>query len=236
MNARQRRYYERGQRCDVVTDAHAGNFPAGSMGAGQAGIVKERLGQIAALDVKRASSSGKRQQGSAGRQSARGSLSELVEAVAGTAEVAAPDHPEMQGMFQRPRKDHTDQTLIATARSFAERAAPFVAVFVAYNLPATFVNDLLSRADLLESFISLQNEGVGASVNVNAAVEEHLRDMNKALERLNVIFHNTYRDNPSVLAEWKSAYHLEAAPGSRRKKKPDPPTDAPPPTPPPANT
>jgi hypothetical protein len=133
----------------------------------------------------------------------------------------------MKGMFLLPRTDHTDLTLIATARSIADRAVPFVGIFVEYTLPSTFITELRSKADQLESYISLQNEGVGSRVNANASAEEHLRGLNEALERLNVIFHNKYRDNPSVLAEWESAYHLEAAPGSKRKKKTAPP---PPPT------
>ncbi len=67
----------------------------------------------------------------------------------------------------------------------------------------------------------MQDEGVGAGVNANASAQEHLRDLNEALERLDVIYHNKYRDNPSVLAEWESAYHLEAAPRSKRRTKPD---------------
>ena len=129
----------------------------------------------------------------------------------------------------------TDQTLIATARSFADLAPPFVEVFVEYHLPATFVNDLRTRANALAAFMSTQNEGVGARVNANAAAQANVRGLNEALERLNVIMHNKYGDVPAILAQWESAYHVEAAPGSRRKPKPDgnntPPHDGtPPPT------
>ncbi|MCA1621938.1 MAG: hypothetical protein LC795_22225 [Acidobacteria bacterium] len=241
MNAKLRRYYERGQRCDKFADSHAEDFPANSKGAAQAAAVKERLASLSALDVERANSTGKRQQGSAGRQAAREALRVLVEAVAGTAGAIALDHADVKGVFLLPRTDHTDRTLIATARSFADRAAPFAGLFVEYALPATFINDLRSKADALETYISLQNEGVGGRVNANASAEENLRGLNEALERLNVIFRNQYRDTPSVLAEWESAYHLEAAPGSRRRKKGDPPNngeppaDGEPPPPPPAN-
>lgn len=236
MNDKTRRYYERGQRCDRCMDLHTGDFLANSKGAVLAATVKELLAAIAFLDVERESSTGKRRQGTSGRDGARKALRELVEAVAKTADAIALDHPNIKGIFVLTHTDRSDQTLIATARSFAERAAPFVALFVEYSMPPTFVTDLGALADRLESFISLQNEGVGTRVNANASVQEHIQNLNVALERLNVIFRNKYRDNPSVRAEWDSAYHLEAAPGSRRKKKPDPPDDAPPPTPPPANT
>jgi hypothetical protein len=241
MNAKLRRYYERGQRCDKFADSHAEDFPANSKGATQAAVVKERLASLSALDVERVNSMGKRQQGSAGRQGARETLRALVESVAGTADAVALDHTDIKGMFILPRTDHTDRTLIATARSFADRAAPFVGLFVEYALPATFIADLGSKADALETYISLQNEGIGGRVNANASAEENLRGLNEALERLNVIYRNKYRDNPSALAEWESAYHLEAAPGSRRRKKGDQPdnneplANSDPPPAPPAN-
>lgn len=229
MNAKLRRYYERGQRCEKFADAHAEDFPANSKGAALAAAVKERLASLSALDVERANSTGKRQQGSAGRQGAREALRALVEAVAGTADAIALDHADIKGMFLLSRTDHTDQTLIATARSFADRATPFVGLFVEFALPASFVADLRSKADALESYISLQNEGVGGRVNANASAEENLKGLNEALERLNVIFRNKYGDNPSILAEWESAYHLEAAPGSKRRKKGDQPNTGEPP-------
>lgn len=235
MNAKLRRYYERGLRCDKFADSHAADFPADSKGAAQAAAVKERLATLSALDVERANSTGKHQQGSAGRQGARETLRELVEAVTETAEVIALDRAEIKGVFLLPRTDHTDQTLIATARSFADRATPFVGLFVEFAMPASFVADLRSKADELEAYISLQNEGVGGRINANASAEETLQGLNEALERLNVIFRNKYRNAPSVLAEWDSAYHLEAAPGSKRKKKGDPPTNGEPPPPPPPN-
>lgn len=235
MNARLRRYYERGQRCDRVTDSRVEDFPADSKGAALSAVVKERLAGLATLDVERASSMGKRQQGTAGRQNARESLRALIEAVVETAEAIAPDRPDIKGVFLFPRTDQTDQTLITTARSFADRAAAFVALFVEYDLPAAFVADLRSKADTLESYISMQNEGVGARINANASAEEHVQGLNEALERLNVIFRNKYRDNPSLLAEWESAYHLEAAPGSKRRKRAESPNNAPTTTPPPAN-
>jgi hypothetical protein len=223
MNAKLRRYYERSQRCDRVNDSRAEDFTANSKWMALAAVVKERNAALAALDVERASSIGKRRQGTAGRQGAREALIALVEAVADTAEAIVPDHPDIKGMFERTGKDRSDQTLVATARSYADNAAPLVGLFVELGLPATFINDLRSKADALETYISMQNEGVGAGVNANASAREHVEVLNETLARLNVIYHNTYRDNPAVLAEWESAYHLEAAPGSKRKKKGDPP-------------
>lgn len=228
MYNRMLRYYERGQRCDTVCDLRAADLPAGSKGAQLAAAVKRLLASLAALDVQRATSASRRREGTAGRREARESLSALVESVATTAEAAAAEHPDVVGQFVIPRLNRSDATLIATARSFAGRAVAFVAPFVDYGLPGSFVGDLTDGADQLEFFISTQGGGRGAGVNANATAQAQLRELNEALERLNVIFHNKYRDNPGVLAEWESAYHVEAAPGSKRKRDGEP-------TPPPAD-
>lgn len=235
MNDRLRRYYERGHRCKKVLTLRRGDFPANSKAVALADTVEEELQALAFLDVERASSIGKSKQGTAGRQDTRETLQDMVDAVEETAEAASLDHPELKGVFEIPRGDSTDQTLIATARSFAEKGVAHTAILVEYSLPPTFVTDLGSTADKLETFISLQNEGVGARVNTNAAAKEHMRILNEALERLNVIFHNKYRDDPAVLAEWDSAFHLEAAPGSRRKRNGAPPPNGDDSTPPPTN-
>lgn len=217
MSATLRRRYERGQRCDTVNDARVEDFPANSKWATLAASVKEHLAAFATLDVERASSKGKRRQGTAGRGKAYAALEKLVDATARTAEAMLPEHPDIKGMFERPTKDRSARTLVATGRSYADRVAPIVGLFVELAMPPTLVTDLRSAADTLESYISMQNEGVGAGVNANAAVREHLRALDEKLKALNVIYHNHYRNNPSVLAEWESAYHLEAAPGSRRR-------------------
>ena len=219
MNSKVRRDYERAERCDQFSDSRTDDFPAGSKGAILAASVKERLATLTTLDVEKASSTGKRQQGTAGRRGTREELIELVEAVSKTGSAVAIERPETKGMFELPTRDHSDRTLIATARSFAERAEPLVGLFVEYGMAPTFINDLRSKADAMESYMSLQNEGVGTGVNVNASMRGHLRSLNETLEQLNVIYQNKYRDNAPVLAEWKSAYHLEAAPGTRRKNK-----------------
>lgn len=221
MSATVRRRYERGQRCDRVNDARVEDFPANSKYATYAAAVKEHLAAISALNVERASSKGKRRQGTAGRAQARKALEEIVDATARTAAVITQEHSDIKGMFERPAKDHSDETLIATARSFADKAASLVGLFVSYAMQPTFVSELRSRADGLAGFAALQNEGVGGGVNANAGLREHLRALDVKLKALHVIYRNHYGVGHPAFAEWKSAYHLEAAPGSKSKNKPD---------------
>lgn len=229
MNSKVRRDYERAARCDKFSDSRAEDFPVGSRCSLLTAGVKERLAALSTLDVEKASSKSKHQQGTAGRQGAREELGALVGAMSRTASVFAIDHPDTRGMFELPSKYQSDRTLIATARSFGERAAPLVGLFVEYGLTNTIINDLRSKADAMESYMSMQNEGVGARINANASAREHALALNKMLGQLNLLYLNKYGKRNPIYIQWKSAYHLEAAPGSKnRSKGKDTGNDAPP--------
>jgi hypothetical protein len=206
--------------------AQTGDFPADSKGGTTAASVKEELANLATLDVARTAGASKRQQGTAGRGGLRDELRALVTAVSDTAKTIALDHPEIKGIFALAGKDKSDQTLIATARAFADAAEPFVALFTEYNLPAGFVNDLRSKADGLEHFISLQTAGVGARVNSKASAEETVQRLNELVVRLDTIVRNKYRDDADKLATWERARRVESAPQSKANG-----TGTPPPTP-----
>ena len=116
---------------------------------------------------------------SAGRRKVRAELRELVQAVIETARTIALDHPDITGLFSSPNVGKSDQSLVSVARAIADVAAPLVGLFVEYKMPATFVNDLRSKADSLEHYISLQTEGVGARAASGASVGETLRRFRK---------------------------------------------------------
>lgn len=225
MSAKMRRHNERGQRVDLFMDSRAEDFPANSKGGVFAAQLKLELANLSALDVAKTSSASKRQQGTAGRGGMREALRQLVASVADTAKTAALDHPDIKGIFTLAGKDKSDQTLIATARAFADAAAPLTGLFVEYGLSSTFVNDLRSNADSLEHYISLQSEGLGSGVNTNATAQETLQRIAELIERLDTLIRNKYRDDHPKLAAWESARHMESAPHSKGDGNNTPPTN-----------
>jgi hypothetical protein len=122
----------------------------------------------------------------------------------------------MRGRFQYARKDRSDRTLIATARSFARAAPPFKALFVQYELPQNFIESLEADADALEQQMALQNEGSGARVTTNASIEQGLEGVDECVGKLDVVVRNKYRNDPAKLAAWESAHRLERAARSKR--------------------
>lgn len=233
MNEKQRRRNERGQRVDVYMGAQAADFPPDGKGGTLAARLKELLAQAAALDVTRAANARKRQQGTEGRDEARTTLRRMVKNVWDTHKTIARDHPNIKGLFEPPTKSNNDQALVTGARASADAAGSFAGLFAEYGLTAAFFNDLRAKADSLESYITLQNAGVGAGVDTNAALEETLRQMDEVVERLHTLVTNKYLNDPAKLAAWESARRLERPPRSKPKEEGD--DDTPPPPPPPTN-
>ncbi|MBV8859936.1 MAG: hypothetical protein JOZ02_23600 [Acidobacteria bacterium] len=224
MSAKLRRHSERGVRVDLFMTANAEDFPEGSKAATAHTRLKEELAGLDTLKEARATGVGKRQEGTAGRRETRKRLRELVNAVSNTAQTIALDRQDFKGMFSLKELDDSDDTLIATARAFAERAAAFVGLFVEYNLKQTLVTDLRSDADSLASFKVLQEEGIGEHSGSNTSADEAVRRLTEQVERLDTFVRNKYRGDPARIAAWERARRLEKAPQHPKDDGNAPPT------------
>jgi hypothetical protein len=224
MSAKLRRHSERGLRVDVFMTANAEDFPESSKAAIAHTRLKEKLAEIDTLEEAGATGVGKRQQGTAGRRATRKRLRELVNAISATAETIALDHSDFKGMFSLKELDDSDDTLIATARTFATKAAAYVGLFVEYELKPTLVTDLRSDADSLDSFRTLQEEGVGEHSGSNTSADETVRSLTEQVERLDTFIRNKYRGDPAKIAAWERARRLEKAPQHPKDDGNAPPT------------
>jgi hypothetical protein len=223
LNDKQRRIIERGARSAAFGAANAADFPADSKGAELFASLNAALANFDTLQIVKATSISTRQQGTAGRHDVRESLRAQVLAVSNTTKVIATEHSEVRGRFQYARKDHSDRTLIATARSFARAVPPFKALFIQYELPQNFIESLEADADVLEQQIALQNEGSGARVTTNASIEQGLEGVDECVGKLDVVVRNKYRNDPAKLAAWESAHRLERAARKRSNGTPQTP-------------
>jgi len=216
MSDKQRRESERNARVSSYGVANVADFPSNSKGGQLFAQLNAELAAFEALQVTKATSISTRQRGSAGRSEVRDTLRAQLIAFSDTAEIMAPEHPEMKGRFQFPRTHRNDRTLIATARSFAEEAPPFKPLFVEYELPADFIEAMSANADALEEHMAVQVEGSGARVTANASIGQISERINDLIDRLDVIVRNKYRNDPAKLAAWESARRLERAARSKR--------------------
>jgi hypothetical protein len=220
-------HYQRSQRAVTSIDSQPEDFPDGSKAATLCSSVKQELAKLAELDVIRSSSMSRRKQSTAARTHAHKLLDNLVRKVISTGGVIALDRPDTKGMFVCPQNNASDQTLIADARSLADKAAALVGLFTENGLPPTFINDMRSYADSLEHAMQLQTDSVDERVRANADIAESIRRLSALIERLDILVRNKYVNDPAKLTAWESARRLEKPARSNR----DADNNAPPPTP-----
>jgi hypothetical protein len=232
MNSIHLRNRERGQRSTSFVDSQSEEFPEGSKVATLNASAKQELVRLAELDVIRSSSMSRQRQATAARRNYHKRLDGLVKTVIGTSEVIALDRTDFKGMFGRPQRNASSQTLVADARSIADKAASLVGLFTDNGLQPTFVNELRSYADNLENSIQLQTECAGERMRANAEMEEVIHRLNGLIERLDINIRNKYANDPAKLAAWESAHRLEKPPRSNRNagNNAPPPTNNAPPT------
>lgn len=212
MNDSRRRRFERLVRCSDFITANAADFPQESKGRQAAERLAEIIGEIRQYDAERVSGMGAQKQATLGKRGLRASLRAQVKAVSKTNETIALDRPEFRGRFLWSGKSVDDQTLLATARSFAEGAGPHQTLFTEYGLPADFLQKLNTAIGAFEQLIGEQNAGTGARVTAGAALGDAIDRGEQELERMDTAVRNKYRDDPARLAAWESARRLERAP------------------------
>lgn len=223
MDDRERLRFEMFSRVNEFGAAHGEAFAARSLGKellGEVAAVVAELGEHAATQVSGGSSA---KQGTASKAAARAALREDLEAINHTARamgVGAKAGVGAAGVgekFRLPR-GNSDQTLLATARSFATDAEPLKAEFIRYEMPADFLEDLAADIASFESATSGQNSGLENQVSATAAIDEAIERGMKAVRQLDSVMRNKFRGDAPTLAAWERARHTEGASHKSKSK------------------
>jgi len=206
-----------------VTDfgaAHRDRFPAHGRASRLFAAISKAVDQLGTHAL--AESAGERaaRDGALSKAAAREALRQALEAIARTARAIDTKAPALGGKFRLPsvRNDHE---LTTAARLFGRDAAHLKAPFLAHGLPKTFIADLRAAVDAFERasqdrFVARARRGA-ARARIRTAIDSALF----ALNRLDTIVLNTFRDEPAFLADWTSAKRVTRA-RTRRQRKPTP--------------
>ena len=117
-----------------------------------------------------------------------------------------------------------DQALINAGHHFAAAAVPLKEQFIFQGRPPDFIEDLKAAVAELEAAISSQ---VDAKASRKAAIQEFDKTLEEALnllKRLDALVANTMTENPTVMAAWNLARHVERVPVRSAKSAPEPET------------
>lgn len=154
-----------------------------------------------------------------------------IQNIARTASAIDLDEPGFADKFPFPPSG-SDADLLTSADACIERLkekpaddaatkaakAALVAKFLAYELPAGFVQDLAEDRAAIEAAQDELESGRSSGVASTAAVGRLIREGAKEITHLDAIMHNKYARNPDKLRAWESASHIERAP--QREKTP----------------
>ena len=200
--------------------AHRDRFPAAGRASRLFAAISKAVDRLGTHVL--AESAGERaaRDGALSKGAAREALRQALEAIARTARALDTRVPALGGRFRLPsiRNDHE---LTTAARSFGRDAAHLKAQFLAHGLPKTFIADLRAAVDAFERasqdrFAARARRGA-ARAGIRTAIDSALI----ALNRLDAIVLNTFRDEPAFLADWTRAKHVTRA-RTRRQRKPTP--------------
>jgi hypothetical protein len=145
-------------------------------------------------------------------------LLDLLKDFVNFATVMGIDIPALENKFRMPRS-RSRRAVIAAARVFAADAAAFKSDFINYGLQATFIEDLLAKADALEQTLAEQNSATETRVGAGSELENELKEISALIRQIDPIIKMVYRNDPANLAAWTFANHIQRF----GKSKPKPP-------------
>jgi hypothetical protein len=222
MNELENKRYQMLTRVREFGSRHASDFPADSFGGQIFAEVGAVITALAGYDTAQSVGRGGVRESTVSKATARAALYEHLLAINVTARALALDTPGLETKFRMPRSG-TDQALITAGRAFAADAVPLAGEFQKHEMPADFIDELNADIAALEEAISgrarHRDSHVAATASLDATVDRGI----KAVQRLNAIVRNKFRDDPAALAAWESASHVARRSRTVAPAQPEPP-------------
>jgi hypothetical protein len=169
-----------------------------------------------------------------GKEARIQALSEDFKDIARTSRSIIIDEPDFPAALYRHPGKYTEEPITThadallqlledqatdTPEQLAGKAA-LRAKFIAYEMPADFVEDLRADRDALAACNTGKHSDNQKGVESTAAIDTLLAQAQDIVTRLDAAVRNKYKNNPDKLAAWKSASHLQRP--ARKPKTPAP--------------
>jgi hypothetical protein len=205
-------------RVNNFSVAHAADFTATSKGGILFASVAAGVSKVGAAAAAQVSGGEAARSGTDTKAISFIWLHDDLMAIHQTAATLAQTTPGLDDKFSLPH-NLTYGNILPLARAFAADAAPLEADFVACEMPADFLAQLNTAITAFAAADDTQSGGQGAKAKGTVGIRSNLATTFQAVQGLDAIVHNKYRNDPVTLAEWATARHAERAP---RHAKPAP--------------
>lgn len=179
------------------------------------------INQLEAQATAQSSGKSRVKESSQSKAASRDALKRSLEAISRTASILALTIPGLENKFRSP-SGLKDQELLTLARMASAEAPPFKADFIKRGLKPNFIEELDGETNAFEEAITRKIKGKETQVTATATIDQLIERGLKCVRELDVIMRNTFADDPTSLAVWLSASHIERhAPRPRKKTTPE---------------
>lgn len=199
------------QRIKKFQTDHAADFPAASTGGQQFAIVAAALPQAQSQAADQLSAKGDRGQATLTKGQIHPDLHDQLKAISESAHTLADlGTTGLDAKFRMPRSGGHG-ALLTSARQFLKDATPMKTQFLSVNMPADFLDTLTQTITNFDAATDDQTGGLEGQASSTVGLAGTNAAARKAMRALNTIVRNTYKNNPTVLAEWVIASHIDSA-------------------------
>lgn len=210
------------QRVKNFGIAHAADLSATSVGGQQLAKVTAAVPQAKSQAVDQKSAAGDRTQATLTKAQIHpdlyGQLHDISENAHSLADLGVTG---LDAKFRMPRSGGHG-ALLTAARQFLKDATPLKDKFIGLNLPTDFLDTLDKTIMNFENAQDDQAGGLAGQASATVGLAGTDSAARKALRVLDRIVRNTYKNNPTVLAEWTVASHIESGKAHHASPTPTP--------------
>jgi hypothetical protein len=141
----------------------------------------------------------------ANKEKLRQEIQETLALLAGLAEPAAREEPELAVAIVRPRVQLSHQVFLTRARVAADTASAHKELLARYGMPENFLTDLGAALDNFERALNEKHMGRAAHVGARAELEAVTSEIMLIVRQLDALNRFHFRKDAEALAAWKSA-------------------------------
>jgi hypothetical protein len=208
MDNRQQRETERNVRSDVFLTENTADFAANAVATAKIAALTTQSAKVEATRQKQMAGDGAIRQDYDVYKDAFDVLLDEMRSVRDFANSIGREVPGLEKKFRLPRGGGKG-AIITAANVFADDAAEHKQMFLDYGMDKEFIEHLREKAAAAQDALNKATGTTGEKVGATDALEADVQAASDTVESIDPIVQRVYRDNPTKLAAWTYASHLE---------------------------
>ena len=199
---------------------HLEAFPPNEPGGQWFATFREEVKQLKAYAAEQLSGRAGFREAAALKIAAERELQTTLELIRITARALGNEYPGLDRKYRLPGSPNSTN-LLSTAASFAKNVTSEAQLFIEHQMAPDFVEKLKVQTDAYAQAISARDEARKTHVNATRGIQKSMLAASIALQHIDAIVANVYKDDDLTVADWEHVRHTERAWKSKTPAKPD---------------